>query len=60
MVNELKVYNPVNLIIPDNKDLFFAYIIGLIDVDGTIEVTKEGKARQIKICLHKSWCYYRN
>jgi len=50
-----KTYNPVKIIIPEDNDLFFSYVIGLIDADGCIEVAKTNKARQLKIELHSSW-----
>jgi hypothetical protein len=55
VISNTKTYDPVIINIPENKDLFFSYIVGLIDADGTIEVSEDGRGRQIKIVLHSSW-----
>lgn len=49
-----KTTNPLEIKIPHDLDMFFCYIIGLIDADGCIEI-RNNKAVQIKIELHSNW-----
>ena len=55
ILNDHKTIHPVEIKIPENKDLFFAYFVGLVDADGCIEISKTKKAKQLKIELHPSW-----
>lgn len=59
-LKQKKTYNPSSFI-PNNKNLFLAFLIGFIDGDGCIK--KQSKKRKdsiIAIKMHSSWLDYLN
>lgn len=49
-----KTYNPPDLPIIENNNLFFSLLIGFIDGDGSIS-TVNNKYTEIRIKIHKTW-----